>query len=281
MNKYFKLIEEAQERAAKGGFNSIPWALKRLTDDNFFPGWVPGKYYCATGNSSTGKTKILKYLAIYNTYLHWVTNHRPYDFKIMWFALEESEEEFWLSMICLTIYIQTGGVIQLTPSILLKQGSRELSKPELEYIKKAETSEFLKTLYEKVSVYDYIFNPTGIKKEVDKFANQPHIGESIKDDVGRIIGYTKKSDSLYLFIVTDHVSLLHPERSALGEVMTERQALKFFSETYCLNTFCKRYKAIVINSHQQDQSKENLEYTNKGGLLEQKLEPSLDHLANN
>lgn len=281
MKKYFDLIEAAQERAKNGGFNSIPWEFKRLTDDHFFPGWVPGKYYCITANSSVGKTKILKYLAIYNTYLHWVTHHKSYDFRVLWFALEESEEEFWLSMVCLTIFIQTGGKIELTPSILLKQGTRELTKTELEYIHNAEKSEFLKTLYQKVTVFDYIFNPTGIKKEVDKYFTNPTIGELVKDAEGRIIGYNKKSDNLFVFIVTDHVSLLHAEKSALGDIMTERQALKFFSETYCLNAFCKRYKAIVINSQQQDQAKENMEYTNRGGLIEQKLEPSLDHLANN
>lgn len=281
MNKYFELIEESQKRAKLGGFNSIPWALNRLTNDLFFPGWVPGKYYCITGNSSTGKTKVLKYLAIYNTYLHWVSTGKSYDFKIMWFALEESEEDFWLSMICLSIYVQTGGAIQLTPTILLKQGKRELTRIELDYIKKAEQSEFLKTLYEKLSVFDYIFNPTGIKKEIDKYVTQPHIGELIKNPAGIVTGYTAKSNDHFLLIVTDHISLLHAEKSFLGENMTDHQTLKFFSGTYCLNSFCKRYKAIVINSHQQDQAKENMEYTNRGGLIEQKLEPSLDHLANN
>lgn len=281
MKKYFNAIEEAQQRALKGGFNSIPWVFNRLTNDHYFPGWVPGKYYCITANSSVGKTKFLKFISIYNTYLHWATHGKSYDFKVLWFALEESEEEFWLSMICLTIYVQTGGAIQLTPSILLKQGNRTLTKTELLYVKNAEKSEFLKTLYDKVIVFDYIFNPTGVKKEVDKFANQPHIGQNITNTEGRIVGYNKKSDDLYLFVVTDHISLLHTEKSGLGEILTERQALKLFSEAYCLNTFCKRYKAIVINTQQQDQAKENLEFTNRGGLIEQKLEPSLDHLANN
>jgi hypothetical protein len=281
MYKYFNLISEAQKKAKEGGINSIPWLFSRLTDEKFFPGWVPGKYYSITANSSVGKTKFLKYLTIYTTYVQWMKSGKSFDFKIMWFALEESEEEFWLSMICLCMYIQSGGVIQLTPSNLLKQGARELSKEELKAIKRAEQSEFLKVINQKVSVFDNIFNPTGIKIEVERFATQPHIGVLHHNADKMVSGYTRKSDNLFLFVVTDHISLLHPERSRLGENMTERQTLKFYSESYCLNVFCKRLKAVVINSHQQDQSKENLEFTNRGMLIEQKLEPSLDHLANN
>lgn len=281
MRKYFEIIEEAQKKAASGSFNSIPWNLSRITKDRHFPGWVPGKYYCITANSSVGKTKFLKYITIYNTYLHWATTGRKYDFKILWFALEESEEDFWLSMICLTVYIQTGGVMELTPSMLLKQGDKVLTQAEVAQIAKAEKSEFLKTLYSKISVFDYILNPTGIMKEVSKFATLPHIGSLVKNSDGKIVGYDKKSDDLFLFVVTDHISLLHTEKSPLGEVLTERQTLKLYSEAYCLNLFCKRFKAIVVNSHQQDQSKENLEFTNRGALIESKLEPSLDHLANN
>jgi len=43
----------------------------------------------------------------------------------------------------------------------------------------------------------------------------------------------------------------------------------------------EHYKTVVINVQQQAADKENLEFNFKGNTIEQKLEPSLDGLANN
>jgi len=45
-------IEQAKNRRENGLINSIYWGFDKLTDDKLFPGWVKGKYYCVTANTS-------------------------------------------------------------------------------------------------------------------------------------------------------------------------------------------------------------------------------------
>lgn len=93
------------------------------------------------------------------------------------------------------------------------------------------------------------------------------------------IDYKYNDPNLYVFVVTDHISLLQAEKVD-GVKQTLHEAIGHYSKEYCLKGFCKRYKCIVINVQQQSAEKEKQEFY-KGESIEQKLEPSLDGLANN
>ena len=86
---------------------------------------------------------------------------------------------------------------------------------------------------------------------------------------------------MYVFNVTDHISLLQQERNPnTKEIMTKHQTMGFFSQEYCLNKMCRKYNSIVVNVQQQDASLEELNF-HRGSVIEESLFPSIDHLANN
>jgi hypothetical protein len=87
--------------------------------------------------------------------------------------------------------------------------------------------------------------------------------------------YVYNDPNLWVFVITDHISLLTPEK---GETLHE--AMGRYSKQFCLKGFTKKYNCVTINIQQQEASKEKLEYF-QGQSIDEKLEPSLDGLANN
>ena len=60
------------------------------------PGLIPGFYFAVTGASQTGKTKFSKEIFVTHSYQYAIEN--DIDLHILYFALEESYESFWLTI---------------------------------------------------------------------------------------------------------------------------------------------------------------------------------------
>lgn len=281
INQLLLDIEEAQARRKSGLVNSIYWQFPNLTREKFFPGWIKGKYYAITSNTSVGKTQFAKYVVLYSTFKSWIDSNKSFDFKIFWFALEESAEDFWLSLIAYSVYLKTKGKVTLSPRILKGQTERMLTDYELNLIRETEQSYFFKTMQEKVEVIDTIFNPTGILKHIEKYFANPMVGKKLYNENGFFSGYEYNNPELYVFGVTDHIRLLHNEKHPqMGNKMTKYETLGFYSQEYCLNKFTRKYGMVKVNIHQQDAYKENMNLY-KGQIVEDTLFPSLDHLGSN
>lgn len=220
---------------------------------------------------------------IFSTYNQWIKSNYSFDWKVKWFALEESHEEFWFTMLSLAVYYNSGGKIKLSSTNIQGFTKRILSPIELAAISAAEKSSFFKTLLDKVEVFDDIHNPTGIKRKVDETFLSPEIGKwDTEDYKGKphIKNYRQLSDDLYIFIVTDNNNLLQEERNAFTDgMMNKAQTMEFYSMTYALNVFCKRYNGIAVDIQQQAADSESQIFTNRGSLIEKKLEPSLDSIG--
>jgi hypothetical protein len=141
-----------------------------------------------------------------------------------------------------------------------------------------ECRETIEDMQKYIEVVDYIFNPYGIYKYVDTFFKNPLVGHE-EFDVEHAEKVSKKyvynNPNLWVFVITDHISLLTPEK---GETLHE--AMGRYSKQFCLKGFTKKYNCVTINIQQQEASKEKLEYF-QGQSIDEKLEPSLDGLANN
>lgn len=195
----------------------------------------------------------------------------------MYFALEETEEEFWLSFISVMLYEKFN--IELSTAQLKSLGNFTVSNENLIKIKQCQ--DFVNELAQFVEVIDYIHNPFGIYKHVrDYFESKTNkLGEytyeTINEGKDRITtGYKHFTDTHY-FVITDHISLLTNENGN-----SDYQTLGHFSKEYCLKGFCKRFNCTTINIHQQNAEGQTLEFF-KGETIEQKLEPSLSNVANN
>lgn len=241
---------------------------------NFIPGWIKGTYYCITGGTGSGKSKFARYAFAEWTYKYCKENLIP--FKVIYFALEESKEFFWTTIlldrlkdihnISLTYYQFKGYHEGMTPEIqLLIDGLQ----PEIEDMKKY------------IIVHDDVSNPTGLLKTIEK--ELVDVGELIKvkgetDEQGNQIMYKQfkyNDPDFHVVIVCDHIGLLSPEKNEHALVNTLHLAISKWSE-YVIKLVCKRYNCIVASVHQQEMAGEN-----NDNFKLNRLEPSETKLGDN
>jgi replicative DNA helicase len=280
-------IRDAKNARDRGEFNAIPFGIEAL--DRHLPGVMKGLQYIVTASSGVGKTQLTKDLFV----------NRPYKFvkdnpnlgiklKILYFALEESKEEFMLTLISNRLKNQYGisvGVMELR-SI----GSHHLPDHVLERIE--ECGEYFKELEESIEIIDSISHPYGIYNYVRSYATEhgthyyrDHVFKTEKDgivteEVGKVYDrYEANDPNEFVVVITDHMSLLLPENNE--NTNTLHKAMSFFSSEYCRKNISKHWKYCVVNIQQQAADKEKQQYTTSGQSIESKLEPSLDGLGDN
>lgn len=291
MQEIFKRIPELikSHKADKlaGRFNSIPVPFKRLK--KVFPGWERGTYTIVTANSGVGKTKMTKFLII-TSILKFVQDHPDVNVRIRWYALEESEEEFGLSFVSTVLQLKWG--IRLSTSELKSLGEHTISE---DHVKKIELAvEYLKDFMKNVTIVDNIYNPYGIWKDVREDAakhGQFYFTGTIKgkdgqqDQVikdkkvapgGMWSHYVPNDPRQFVFVVTDHIGLLSPERG-----QSKQEVIGHYSQHYCLELMRKKMNYHVVNVQQQNAVSEAMQWTQHGRKIEEKVEPTLDGLANN
>lgn len=276
-NQLYESIEKNIIKKESDGVTSILCPFERLSKR--FPGWVKGTYNLFTASSGIGKTKFTKFFTV--TSIYEFVKKNPYvKVKIFYFALEENKETFWLSM--LSSILSDRYNIVLSPHELLSLGKFNLDRDLLEKIKSVQ--EEINMMEENIEVIDNTFNPYGIYKKVRDYFDNPEIGEfeKFQTETGTINGKFKyKDDDQYVFVITDHVSLLVPDANGkFNQQNNLHDAMNYFSQEYCLKQICKRLGCIVINIQQQSAAKEQQEF-HRGQTIEKKLEPSLDGLADN
>lgn len=195
---------------------------------------------------------------------------------MVYFALEESAEYFWTTILldrfrerfgkALTYYQYKGYHKGMT-----KEDYQQIQEviPEVEDMKKY------------VIVYDSVSNPTGLLKTVEKELEglgRVVKGETIIDEFGNEI--TKKEfvyndPDFHLVVVADHIGLLAPEKNEFAPVTNLHQAIGKWSE-YVIKLICKRYNAVAVSVHQQAMNGENNDNFKLG-----RLEPSETKLGDN
>ena len=255
----------------EGKITSVLFPFNRLS--KIFPGWTKSSYTILTASSGIGKTKLAKFLSVTSVY-EFVKNKPEIEAKIFYFALEETTENFWLGVISTLLYEKYS--LSLSPNQLKSLGEFYLEDDVLQKIE--ECKEVVEDMQKYIEVVDYIFNPYGCYKYVADWFNNPNIGiEEFDTTHAEKVSkkYTYVNPNLWVFVITDHISLLSPEK---GESLHE--AMGRYSKQFCLKGFTKKYGCVTINIQQQEAAKEKAEYY-QGISIEEKLEPSLDGLANN
>lgn len=281
-------IRDSKEVRDEGRFNSIPFGIEAL--DRHVPGIMKGLQYIITANSGVGKTQLTKDLFV----------NRPYEFikanpqlglklRILYFALEESKEEFMLTLISNRLKKNWGinvGVMELR-SI----GSFHLSSDILAKVEECE--EYFAELEQSIDIIDSVSNPYGIYNYVRSYATKNgthHYRKEVyhkKQPSGEIVQseeevydyYEPDNPNEFVIVVTDHISLLQPEKT--DSTNTLHGAMGTYSAEYCRKNMTKHWKYCVANIQQQAADKEKQTYTNTGQSIESKLEPSLDGLGDN
>jgi len=258
----------------------IPFALPLLRE--IVPGIMTATYYSITAGTGVGKTQLAKFLFIKKAIEYAELNNVNY--KILFFAREESEEDFYDTF--RLMFIRDKYKISL--DLYGLQGYRGKVSDEIKrYIEEVEPD--IQLLKKYIEVIDTIGNPTGIYKHIKKVSDQrgKHLyinnrTEEILEeknlldgeDMYRYYKYVPNDPKELVLVVVDHISLLSGEKGAV----TLHESMQRMSAEYFLDRVIKRFKYAVASIHQQTMAGEGLEYY-KTGL--HKLYPSLDKLGDN
>lgn len=290
-SKHVELIEENKRRVENGTYNCIPFTDKFPRLSTYLPGIIKGVQYKVTASSGVGKTQLTKYMFVRTPY-DFIKNHPEagLSLKIIYFALEESKEEFINSMIVAWLAEKHNINIDV-----LDLQSMLTALPQEVIDKVKEGQEYFEELFNVVEVVDSVSNPYGMYKHLREYSNNngthywtqlslkeaqipKYITHAQYEGLGeegkkgwKYSHYEPNNPNEYVIVITDHISLLAPER---GEVL--HQTMSNWSANYCRKQLTKHWKYVVVNVQQQNSESESVE-----NFKANKLEPSLTSLANN
>lgn len=278
--------------------NCIPTpTLSRM--QNYIPGILQGVNYIVTANSGVGKTQFSKHYFVYEPF-DWIrSNPKTHlSLKVLYFALEESKEEFMLGVMCRRLFDKHK--IEMTPLELQALFGDPVDDDIIQKLE--EDAEYFADFEDCVEIIDTVDNPTGIYKHVRRYSyeNGTHYykNHKTKSDVRitydeyikmtpRAKGgeqgdwsyshYVPNDEHEYVIVVVDHFSLLAPEKGA----DTLHAAMSKMSADYGRKQITKHWKYAFVNVQQQAAETEKQQYTQQGATIESKLEPSLAGLGDN
>ena len=291
-NNIISGLEEKRNNRIEGKYNCIPFSDNFPRLSKFLPGIIKGVQYIVTANSGVGKTQLAKYLFVKTPY-DFIKNHpeSKLKLKILYFALEESKQEFINTMI--VVYLAEKHGIFIDVLELESMYDSPLDSSILEKIK--EGKEYFEDLFNSVDVIDSVSNPYGIYKYCREYSNNngSHYWTQLSnvDDKDRkfitheeyekLTDLTKRNwkyshyvpndENEYVIVLTDHISLLQPENNT-----TLHQTMGNWSANYCRKQLTKHWNYVVVNIQQQAAANEDVEHYKAN-----KLEPSLSSLGDN
>lgn len=280
-------IKRNKQIRLDGGYTCIPFLLLPKLG-KVVPGIEQEKYYLVTANSKVGKTKLADFLFVYNPYEFVSTVKSDITLKIFYFSLEVSKNEKLGQYLSYRLFKDHNVIV--SPEKFKSRFQDYILDDEIEALidsYDAQMEEYEKT----VTIIDNIKNPYGIYKYMRDYAyaNGTHYDKdgkpvplqdllsdniSIRDKANlSIASYKPNNPNEYVIVITDHLSLLHPE----GADDTWK-AISKFSSKYCMS-MRDRWRYIPVNIQQQASDQEKQQFTFKGDSIIAKLRPSPDGLA--
>jgi len=255
--------------------NCIPfiWFPKLRT---VIPGIIKGTNWIVTASTGVGKTQFTKYNFVYQP-IKWIKENPEsgLSYKILYFALEESKQEFMLNMISNRMFDLHG----ISLDILELQSMFEKALDD-DIMKKIEDCEaYFDDLEDYVEIIDSISNPTGIYKYVRNYSlscgthyfynfltdkTKDHcIAANTIEEYGMITKdkvkyknfayshYVPDNPDEYVGVIVDHFSLIEEEAGA----ETLHKAMSRMSASYGRKIITKHYNYFFINVQQQSADK--------------------------
>lgn len=287
----FNRYKEIKDIRDNGEFLCIPFTHTFPKLAKYLPGIMKGVMYKITAGSGVGKTQLTKAMFVISPLEFMRMNPDVgLKIKIIYFALEESEDEFIDSMVVNTLAVK----FQIRIDVLELRGFKEKYAD-------SELLDYIEECYEDVSFYmNHIevvyseYNPTGMYKYCRRFSEKhgTHVWEdqtftktksdnTIETWNEKVYKEYKPHDpNLHVIAISDHISLITPEREG-DKMLSQHQAMAKWSTKYCRGQLTKHWDWTVVNVQQQEQSNEKQHYTNSGESVVSKTEPTLDGLANN
>lgn len=292
VKEHIKNYQLLYDQDQMGVVNGIPLKPFFPALSKYLPAIQKGNQILVTASSGVGKTQISKYLFAIVPYLYSKMNPN-YKYKVLWFALEESKQEFFDSIM---LYF-TEQKYQKRLSMHTLQNVDESCKLDSDIISMLESNELeMEEFFSNIEVIDTISNPYGIYKHcraysekigkhhyvTKEFEKTNRDGTKMLDVAGNpvtesteVYSHYENTSNEHVIVVVDHLSLLSQEK----QFKSWYETIEHYSTEYCRKNMSKHWGFTVVNVQQQASDKEKQQYTVKGESIEDKLEPSLDGLG--
>lgn len=274
MNIYQSTLEAIQKNAAlkkAGKFNGVPYPYPRFAQ--YIPSIDKGQVIGITSYSGAGKSKFGRYTYITHPYEFSLVNDYPILIDV--YCLEDNVQRVFKGFLCNYLYSKHKHRISLFD---LDSKFRELPSEVIKSIKEGE--KYLQDFNVKVRIKDKLINPYGIYKDIINTAST--LGEIHKETItlkdGRkadqIIGFTPKDDTHWI-AVFDNLNNIEKE----AHHRDEKDAMDKFVQKDCRLLYSKIFGMTCVVIHQQALEAEKQQFTNTGGMIIDKIKPSMATLG--
>jgi hypothetical protein len=240
-------IRKNKEDFVNGKVKLIPCTIDRFNKE--FHGIRKGDYICFTGNTSSGKTTLTKKVAVWDAIEYAIATNL--DLKILYFGLEESEDEFDYSLLSYLLKKECN----LRYNILDFEYITGDLTPEAEAkIEEIDTTFNLWKSY--IQYYDNVYHPFSIYSTVREFAegrgqflvtNPKHTNWDT---------YIPNNPDEFIIVIVDHISLLSVEQKHNNQLDMAMKDMSFYLRQY----MSKKFKYTAVSVHQQMAQNEDLDH---------------------
>ena len=283
---YKEVIEKLEDnRTARleGRQIAIPWELDRLS--SVLPGITKKSYVGITGASKSAKSQMCDYLDLYQP-IEWLLNNPDSrtKIKIIYFSLEISKENKMIAAMSYLLFKEHDVIVSPQDLQSLFSG-KILDERILNLCKSKKFQQWFAVFDEVVDFYDDIRSGYSMYNLVKTYAeaNGKYTYKTIDwtNDDGSVTkknvidSYKANDPDEYVIVITDHLALLQP---SAGKSL--HQAMGEYSSEYCLK-MRDRFGYTIVDVIQQAMAGEDLQFTNKGVAITDKLHPSVANLGDN
>jgi len=269
-----KKLKQNYEQKKQGIVNIVPFYnhFPRLSE--YLPGMFKGSINTLMAPTGVGKTKAAKYFTVLMP--HMIKKQLPkFDYHTIYFALEESKEEFIDNLFIYLLKMRYN--ISIDYATL---NSYTNKAPSAEVFKRMEECrEEVNEILSNTTIYDSIHNPTGLYNACKDYAdaNGEHVYKKVNFSKHRIYDKYIPSNNKFVIVVVDHISLLESEYSSKQKkTLSKAESMALWSSEYCLKKITKHWNWIVWNVQQTTMTGDDT-FNKKNNTLE----PTMADAANN
>ncbi len=274
IERIINTLRDRRQRVLNGEINCIPSPLKRFSTD--LPGIERDKYYLISGSTKSGKSQITNYLFLYNPLLYAYNNPEKVRVKIFYFPLEETPENITLRFMSYLLFTISGK--RVAPIDLKSTNSNKILSEDIIALLESEQYQNILKFYEENVIFLTDRNPTGIWKNMLKYATDTGTVHTKKVDIvnketglvesKEVFDYYEPKDSKeYVLFIVDHVSLIESERG-----FDLRQSINKLSEYAMI--LRNKYHYIPVMVQQQ-----STETTSLDAFKNNKIRPTMAGLS--
>lgn len=200
-------FQELQKEITNGLTSvQIPMGFERLSSH---VGIRKSTYYLLGGYTGSGKTSLLDDAFVLNPYDFIISNKNTSNIKlkIFYFSMERRKNYKLAKWISRKIFLDTGHIISVNKILGWTSKEYKLTKDEQELVSKY--NEYINNMLNNVvTIIENPQNPIGIKKLIDKYAEEN--GKFVQIDAHNKV-YTPNNPNEVVLVIYDHIGLQKKE----------------------------------------------------------------------